>query len=384
MSLFAQALLGVCSVWTLAGLAASYRVSRRRLPELPEGLPPVSVLKPLCGADAGLERNLETFFVQDHGDYELVFGVEDQADPALAVVDTLRKRYPDVRVQVVVHGPATQSLAQAGINPKVRNLRGMLPHACHDLVVVSDSNVAAPPHYLRELVVTQLIDSMIGLVTNLFAGVGEDTLGAALENVQLNGFCASGTALPTLLGDSLVVGKSMLFRRSVIQELGGLERVKDVLAEDYVLGKTFQHAGYRVAIAPTILHNVTSKMTLKAFHDRHLRWGMLRWRLRPVAYLAELLASPLVLLPLALATLGPALGLAWCLAVSLLRDVGGWWLLRGFDRLWLPLVLSPLREVTILCTWFRGLFKRHIRWRNNRVRLGAGTLLFEPKPAKVG
>ncbi|MCB9585097.1 MAG: glycosyltransferase [Polyangiaceae bacterium] len=382
MTLVANIILGVCTAWTLAGLTATYRVSRKRVP-VPQKLPAVSVLKPLCGADAGLEKNLETFFLQDHPDFELVFGVEDTADPALLVVDTLRKRYPQVHVQVVVHGPSVVSLAQAGINPKVRNLRGMLPHAVHDLVLVSDSNVAAPPDYLGDLVATHESDPRIGLVTNLFAGVAEDTLGAALENVQLNGFCAGGTALPTLLGDSSVVGKSMLFRRSLVQELGGLERVKDVLAEDYVLGKTFQHAGYRVAIASTVLHNVTSKMSLKAFHERHLRWGMLRWRLRPVAYAAELFASPLVLLPLAMATLGPAVGLAWCVSVALLRDVGGWYLLRGAERLWLPLVLSPLREVCILFTWGRALFKRHLQWRNNRVRLGAGTLLFEPKSTKA-
>lgn len=382
MSLLSHALLGVCSAWTLAGLVATYRVSRKRQ-SVPAALPPVSVLKPLCGADAGLEQNLETFFLQDHPDFELVFGAEDPDDPALTVVNTLRNRYPGVRVQVIVHGTVTGSVTPAGINPKVRNLRGILPRAEHDLVVVSDSNVAAPPHYLSELVATHASDSRIGLVTNLFAGVAEDGLGAALENVQLNGFCAGGIALPTLLGDSAVVGKSMLFRRSLIHELGGLERVKDVLAEDYVLGKIFQHAGYRVAIAPTVLRNVTSKMSVKAFHERHLRWGMLRWRLRPVAYVAELLASPLVLLPLALATLGPALALTWLIAVLLLRDAGGWFLLRGFDRIWLPVLLSPLREVVVLFTWGRGLFKRHIQWRNNRVRLGAGTLLFEPKPSKA-
>ncbi|MCA9642446.1 MAG: glycosyltransferase, partial [Myxococcales bacterium] len=142
MTLVANIILGVCTAWTLAGLTATYRVSRKRVP-VPQKLPAVSVLKPLCGADAGLEKNLETFFLQDHPDFELVFGVEDTADPALLVVDTLRKRYPQVHVQVVVHGPSVVSLAQAGINPKVRNLRGMLPHAVHDLVLVSDSNVAA-------------------------------------------------------------------------------------------------------------------------------------------------------------------------------------------------------------------------------------------------
>ncbi len=406
MSVIANILVGLCSTWTVAGLAATHHVTRRRAaPTLPSNLSPasdaplpaISVLKPLCGADAGLERNLETFFTQDHHAFELVFGVEDPADPALEVVRALSERYPAVKVVVVVHGQPSpraahdrpqstehsseQSTAasRSGFNPKVRNLRGMLPHASHELVLISDSNVRAPAHYVSELAATYAADPALGIITNLFAGVGENTLGAALENVQLNGFCAAGSALPTLLGDPLVIGKSMLMPRSLLERLGGLERVKDVLAEDYVLGKTFQHAGYRVAIAPSVLSNVTSDMSLKAFHDRHLRWGMLRWRLRPPAYLLEILASPLWLLPLACWAYGLLPALVWCLSVTLLRDVGGWLLLRGRSRLWVPVLLGPLREVIIAATWARALFKRHIQWRNNRVRLGAGTLLFEAR-----
>lgn len=386
MSVIANTLIGLCSTWTLAGLAATHHVTRRRAAQRRPAaehpaLPAVSVLKPLCGADPGLERNLETFFTQDHPNYELVFGVEDPADPALRVVQALSERYPAVKIVVVVHGEAApgQPTARPGFNPKVRNLRGMLPRACHELVLISDSNVRAPSHYVSELAATYAADPELGIITNLFAGVGENTLGAALENVQLNGFCAAGSALPTLLGDPLVIGKSMLMPRSLLERLGGLERVKDVLAEDYVLGKTFQHAGYRVAIAPSVLGNVTSDMSVKAFHDRHLRWGMLRWRLRPPAYLLEALSSPLWLLPVASAAFGWLPALCWCLSVMLCRDVGGWLLLRGASRLWVPMLLAPLRELIIAVTWARALFKRHIQWRNNRVRLGTGTLLFQAR-----
>ena len=220
-------------------------------------------------------------------------------------------------------------------------------------------------------------------MTNLFAGSGENTLGAALENVQLNGFCAAGAALPTSLGDALVVGKSMLFSRSTFEKLGGFERVANVLAEDFVIGKMFQHAGYRVRIAPTVLENVTSCMSVSAFLQRHLRWSMLRWRLRPLAALCEPLTSPLALLPLAVLAWGTA-GVTWAVCLLMLRDVGGWIALRGWRRAWLPAALAPLRELCMLFVWARAPFKRHVVWRGNRVRIGAGTLLYATPAASNG
>jgi ceramide glucosyltransferase len=235
--------------------------------------------------------------------------------------------------------------------------------------------VRAPEGYLSEMVQTFNAEPRVGLVTNLFAGAGENSLGAALENVQLNGFCAAGAALPTLLGDALVVGKSMLFSRRKFEELGGFERVANVLAEDFVMGKMFQHAGLRVKIAKTVLDNVTAAMTFGGFMDRHLRWGMLRSRLRPAAYLLEPLTSPLLMLPFALVALGPS-GLIWAITLLALRDVGGWIALRGFSRAWIPVLLAPLRELMMFVVWLRAPFKRHVSWRGTRVRLGAGTLVY--------
>ncbi len=398
MTAIAFALIALCTTWTLLGIVAVIRATRgQRLPESllqavddvlrtgsltgrasaeragsARATPPVSILKPLCGADAGLEQNLESFFRQDYPSFELVFGLENPKDPAVAVVERLRERYPEVPAKLVVHAGGI------GINPKVDNLMGMLPHASHDLVLVSDSNVRAPAHYLSEMVDTLLADQKTGLVTNLFAGTGEDGLGSALENVQLNGFCAAGATLPTLLGDSLVIGKSMLFSQRVFHELGGFRRVCDVLAEDYVMGKMFQHGGYRVKIAPTVLDNVTRGMTLKGFMDRQLRWSMLRSRLRPAAQLLEPISSPLAMLPVAWFLMGPTGALTWTLTLLALRDVGGWVALRGWRNAWLPALLSPVRELAMLLVWARAPLKRHVTWRGHKVRLGAGTLVFAP------
>ncbi len=372
----AAALLALCTLWILLGLAAVLRATRsakrRRSAAQPEAAwPPVTVLKPLCGADPGLAENLRSFFAQDYPHYQLVMGVERPDDPAIRVVRELQQRYPEVCCKLIVHRGAR------GINPKVRNLRGMLPAAESDLLLISDSNVRAPAHYLREMVQTLRAGQRTGLVTNLFAGAGERSLGAALENVQLNGFCAAGATLPTALGDAAVVGKSMLFSRAQFERLGGFGRVADVLAEDFVIGKMFQHAGYRVRIAATVLDNVTTGMSLGAFLRRHLRWSMLRWRLRPLPALLEPVSSPLAMLPVAWWLFGPALALGWTSALWLVRDVGGWLALRGRGRAWLPALLSPLRDGAMLAVWLAGPLRRHVAWRGHRVRLGAGTLLFD-------
>jgi ceramide glucosyltransferase len=380
MTILAYLVMALSTAWIAVGLASVIRVTRsmrsRSRPSRAPQRPAVSILKPLCGADAELAKNIASFFEQDYPSFELVFGVQNADDPAISLVEELRRRHPAVPCKLVLHDGG------GGINPKVDNLLGMLPYAQHDFLLVSDSNIRAPRHYLSEMVDVLESDPSVGLVTNLFAGAGENTLGAALENVQLNGFCAAGSALPTLLGDSLVVGKSMLFSRREFHELGGFERVANVLAEDFVIGKMFQHAGRRVRIAPTVLDNVTSSMKVGAFLARHLRWGMLRWRLRPLASLLEPLTSPLAVLPLLLVLIGPV-AVTWALSLLMLRDVGGWIALRGWRRAWLPAVLAPARELLMLCVWFRAPFKRHVTWRGHRVRLGAGTLLFEV-PSRSG
>jgi ceramide glucosyltransferase len=379
MNAVCLALVLLTTAWTLLGAIAVVWVTRRSTAggaamDL-ENLRPVAILKPLSGADPSLAENLQSFFEQDHPRCEIVFGVEDANDPAIRVVERLMRRYPERPARLVVHSGGR------GTNPKVRNLRGMLPHAAHDLVLVSDSNIRVPRHYVTELVREYGAEERVGLVTNLIRGTDADGLGAALESVQLAGFCAAGVAGPSLVGEALVVGKSMLFSRAALGMLGGLEAVSNVLAEDYVMGKMFQHAGFTVRIAPTVVDNVTTGTTLDSFLARQRRWAMMRWRLRPVAYVLEPLTSPLAVLPAAWAVLGVS-ALAWASALLLLRDVGQWLVLGGKRRAWMPLLLSPIREATALFVWARAPFCRHVRWRGNRVRLSAGTVAYVAGPAE--
>jgi len=365
--------VGVCSLWNVAGWLALARATRppRCAAAQPE---PVSVLKPLNGADEDLYENLRSFFEQDLREFELVFGVTNANDLALPIVTRLQSEFPNVKCVVAIHEGGT------ALNPKVRNLLGMLPHAQHDLLLISDSNIRAPRHYVRELAVLHAAER-VGMVTNLFAGTRERTLGAALENVQLNGFVAAGSALPTLTGDAAVIGKSTLFSRSALERLGGLSRLSCVLAEDFVLGKMFQNAGQRVLIAPTVLESPNRDLSLRVAFARHLRWSMLRWRLRPAIALLEPLTSPLLMLPFAYGLFGHFAWL-WLLALLAVRDLGGWVLLRGWGRAWMPVVLGPLRELAAPAAWLIGMLKRHVTWRGQRLRLSAGTLLYAERAAE--
>jgi ceramide glucosyltransferase len=360
--------LAATTVWIVAGLGAVLALTRRR-PWLAVAPPPVTVLKPLCGSDPGLRENLESFFRQDHPHFELVFGVTDAADPALGVVRELTRKYPKVRTRTIVHA------GEGALNPKVDNLLGMLPHAQHELVLLSDSNVLAPRHYVREMASVYERERP-GLVTNLFVGIGERSLGAALENIGLSGFVAAGVGLPTALGDAVLVGKSVLFSRHELARLGGMRRFSDVLAEDFVMAQTFVHGGGKIVVAPTIIANVTGNMSVRATLARQLRWSMLRCRATPLAHWLEPVASPVALLPVAWWLMGPW-ALAWALVLLTLRDVGGWLALRGTASFHLPLLLSPLRELLALGVWCAAPLKRHVAWRGKRFRLGAGTLLYQ-------
>jgi ceramide glucosyltransferase len=364
---------GVVVLWSVLAVAALARVRARRS-RLPRSGESVSVLKPLAGVDQALDANLRGFFEQTHPSYEIVFGVQDPRDPALAVARRLKTEYPDVPCRIVVHD------AQ-GMNPKVGNLRAMLAAVHHDLVVISDSNVAVSPGWLNELA-AELEQPGVGLVFNPIAGVGERSLGATLENLQLCGPLAAGMAVPTeLFGHPTVVGKSMLFRRSVFERLGGFESVASVLAEDYVMGRMFKAAGFRVRMAPTPVRNVSETTSVHAFFARQVRWAMLRLRLQPVAYVLEPLTSPIAFALLTVALgLAPGVVLLWALLATLVRDALLMLLLRGPRGLGRALPLIPLRELLMLAVFVSAPLHRHVSWRGHRLRLSAGTRLYAEHP----
>lgn len=370
----------VLASWSALVVVAVVRLRLRAAPS-PQAFEPVSVLKPLCGLDPHLEANLRSFFEQDHPAYEIVFGAHS-GDPALRVAQALKDAHPHVTCRIVIH-------EATGMNPKVGNLRAMLGAVAHDWVVVSDANVRVSRRWLRELASVAAMPGT-GLVFNPIAGEFGPSLGAQLEALQLNTVVAAGCSVPTeLLGHPAVLGKSMLFRRSVFEVLGGFESVASVLAEDYVIGRMFGVAGYRVRIAPTPARNV-QRVSVRQFVSRQLRWAMMRARLQPLAFAVEPLLGPLPLLAFGAMfgqtslPLAAAAGLICSLRDAVLLD----WMRVDTDAAprqravsWVAGVLAAsllgaLREVLMIAVWLAAPFVRHVSWRGHRLRLSAGTRLY--------
>lgn len=263
--------------------------------------------------------------------------------------------------------------ARRGLNPKVRLLDFMARHARFDTLLVSDSNVRPGPSYLAAIVREQAGGDN-AMVSCLVAGVGENSAGAAMENLHLNTYVAPSIALTDAAGHACVIGKSMLFRRSDLARLGGFEPVRDVLAEDYLLGRAFQRAGGRITLSSQVAPVFNQRRTVREFVGRHLRWCQMRFRVSPVTYLLELLLNPTPAW-LALALVGPALLGAAGIAAKVLADAA---LSRRLTGRWnhpRALLLVPVKDLLLFAVWLAAMFRRRIQWRGNALLMGWGSKL---------
>ena len=351
----------------------------------------VTLLKPLCGVDNSLDSNLEGVARQTHSKLDVVFGLACTADAAYLHARRFRQRHPSLASRISI------GETSGCINPKValldRMTRGVIEEsqsaADRHWLVVSDSNVRLPPSYVAEAL-SHTADPEVGLVTHLVAGCGGDTWAAHCENLQLNvGIAPAVCAVRFLAGRTCVIGKSIFIRSDVLAALGGFQAVSQVLAEDYVLGRAVQRAGFRTVVAKQPVLAWHEGWTFGRFFNRHGRWAVMRRRISVPAYLLEPLLLPmpwLVLLLLANAQLQePVVNAKWIVAAMIgnmaLIAITSWRLTgrRISAEAW---AISPLREVLTLLIWMRGWFVRRIEWRGKLYRIGKDSAL-SPCPVPI-
>ena len=369
----AQVLLAAAAVGTavLALQLLALRRHFRRPPAVPAGRPGVSVLKPLCGVDDDLARNLEAFAALDWPAYEVLLGVRGLDDAAAPLARRLEARHPGRFRLVVQRG-------EPGLNPKVNQLITLAREARHGILVVSDSNVRVEPGYLAEIAAL-LEDPGVGLVTHAIAGVGERRLGSLFDHLHLAGFVAPGVvAAQALCGQDIVVGKSMAFRREDLAALGGFEVAKDVLAEDFVLGRMVsRRLGKRVALARRPIQNVSVSRGVGDFLARYGRWAVLHRTVTGRAvHLSQACLNPVLLGTAALAAAPSASTLAalggLCAAKAALDGACGRVLRPGGFTL-RQVALAPVKDLVYAAAWARGLVRSQVAWRGTRIRVLAGT-----------
>jgi ceramide glucosyltransferase len=353
----------------LSGVALLWVTRRRR--NLPEHTPPVTIYKPLKGMDEGLEENLRSFFRLDYPTYQLLFCVAAGDDPAVEIVERLLREFPEHDARLIVGCPPF------GLNPKVMSLAAMDRHRTHGVLLISDSNVRVRPSYLRETA-CYLAEPGVGLVSNLFVGVGEAQTGAILENLQLNGYIAGGVALASVFRVTCVVGKSMLIPVHALEAIGGFASVRNLLAEDQVIGVRIRKAGYSLRLSHHVIENINQARSFTWFLNRHSRWYKIRRQMVLPAFLMEPSAN-LATIGLVWALSGES-GIAWgglvlLVGLGMARDAFQTRWLRGTFPKLRHLMLSPVKDLLLLPVWFDALVNKRIQWRGHRFLIGRYTRL---------
>jgi ceramide glucosyltransferase len=326
-------------------------------------LEPISILKPLAGLDLDLERNLRTFFEQDYPAFEILSAVRNENDPAVKVVDTLRREYPKVPLRLVITGEPPYP------NAKVYSLSHMLEAAGNDLVVMSDSDIRVTPTFLRTIA-AEFQDKNIGVATCPYRAVPGPSLWSRLEATGMNtDFWGSALVARMLEGMRFAVGPTIAARRHVLEEIGGFERLKAYLAEDFVMGKFAAEAGHGVSLSSYVIEHHIGDATLRENVAHRLRWNRSTRRSRPAGYVGQIFTMPLPLALLVCAAsplLWPVLPLT-----AIVRALSAYTVSARVLRAKINWLLLPLEDLIGFCFWFAGFFGNTISWRGRRYRLFA-------------
>jgi ceramide glucosyltransferase len=368
------------TVYCLGVASALVHVRRRAHRREPDRFPAVSLLKPIKGLEENLETCLRSFFEQDYpGAIELVFASAYRDDPGMQVARRVAKDYPLVRARFVMTDE------NWGLNPKVSNLQGALAAAAHDLVLQTDANVFAPPSYLRDIV-SELLYEDASLLSSLVCGIGERSIGAALENLQLTAYVAPGCcAALKLVNIPCVIGKSILVRKSELRALGGLSLVKDSLAEDFLLGRHFENNGRKVLLSATPILNVNVDIPVERSLARHARWFKMRAVIHTPGFTADFFANPIAvaLLTLISASFERDLCFLFALLIAFKTVLDGVMVrvIRGVPMKAVHLAWVPVKDTLMFGVWLYAIFSRSVDWRGIRFRIGSDSQLLPDEGA---
>ncbi len=364
-------------ILSACGIASFLRARRQKdaaALHTESGLPPVSILKPLKGIDPHIWEAFCSHCEQDYPEFQLIFGVSDPGDPAIAVVRELQEKYPNRQIDLLV------CPRDLGTNRKLSTLAQMLPAARHEILLVNDSDIRVAPDYLRR-VIAPLRDDAVGMVTCLYRGISARTVGSRLEALGISTDFVLGVLSARLIEKGLHfgLGSTLAFRRADLEVVGGFEAMADYLADDYELGNRIAALGKRVELSEVVVDTFLPAYSLRQFLDHQLRWARSVRGARSWGYLGLLLTFGV---PWALAMLLAARGATWggllfiatagarifvglTSAESVLGDKGA---LEDFFLLLVRDLFAPI-------VWAMGLVGNRIVWRGDTFFLREGRLV---------
>jgi ceramide glucosyltransferase len=334
----------------------------------------VTILKPLKGTDPEMYESFRSHCLQDYPEYEIIFGVSDSDDPAIHLVKQLKAEFSQRAIRLMV------CPERLGANVKVSNLAQMVGEARHEYVIVNDSDIRVEPDYLRR-VLAPLSDAKVGLVTCLYRGVANSSVGSRLESLGIStDFCAGVLAAQTVEnGMRFGLGSTLAFRQRDLRMIGGFEAFADDLADDYQIGSRISALGLKVKLSDVVVETFLPRYTLRGFADHQLRWARTVRDSRFWGYVG----------------LGLTFGLPWAMLLLLVAHGAGWaWGLLAATlamRISVAVVVGklvlhdrqvvaslawiPLRDMFALLVWIVSFAGHTVAWRGDRFRLENGKLV---------
>ena len=356
------------AIWAARGFV-------RASPPSPPGIcPPITILKPLHGAEPSLYANLASFCNQDYAaPFQIVFGIADSADAAAAVVRRLVDEFPG-RDLTLVANPRRH-----GSNAKVSNLINMQAEAQHEVLVIADSDIAVSNNYLTS-VAASLGQPQVGLVTCLYRGIGSTGLWSHLAAAGIDYQFLPNVLVGLKLGlASPCFGSTIALTKTTLAKLRGLQSVADQLADDYGLGMATRRAGRKVAIPPFTVTHVCAERSLRELLLHEIRWARTIRAMDPVGFagLAITYAVPLALIGLMLGGLTPAavvVAAALGCRFALQAELNRLFQLRNAIS-WEMSLLGPIRDILSFVIFVVSFFGRRVEWRGNVYDVSADNTL---------
>lgn len=356
-------LAGCTTAYACLSLWAWFRCERRnqhpRADVNDQASRPVSVLKPLHGAEPGLYENLKGFCKQTHPHYEILFGVRDPEDPAIAVVQRLQREFPE-RAMALVIDPTVH-----GANLKVSNLINLLAQARYDWLVLADADISVAPDHLAR-VTAPLNDPGVGIVTCLYHGVAGDGWTARLGRLFIDDWFAPSVRLAHAFGSTrFAFGSTIAVRRDTLNAIGGLSALKDTLADDFWLGERSRQQGLRTVLSDVVVGTQVNENQLSQLWSHEMRWLRTIRAISPAGFTFSFVCYSWPLLVLAL-LLSPTLPCLIVAALGVLARLWRYlvsWPSTARSNRWQDLWLTPFRDTLLLLEWAGALVHWRVDWR---------------------
>jgi ceramide glucosyltransferase len=339
--------------------------------------PPVSLLKPVHGVDFGSVENFESFCRQNYPDYEILFAVNDDSDPAVPLIREVAARFPERNIRLISGAP------QIGTNKKVNNLIELLRAARHEIIVLTDGDVRVLPNFLRE-VVAPFADPKIGAVTSFYRGIAQKNLAAELEAIgAASDFFAGVLVAEWMEGMSFALGASIATTKQWVVRMGSFQAIADMHSDDYELGHRIAKAGGKVMLSHELVWTMYPAQSASGFWNHQVRWSRTVRLCRPLSYLGLIFTHGLPW-AVAAALVAPTAKVAavYLLTYLMLRLVMAWIVgvrVSGDESVRKKLWLIPFRDAIYFVVWLASFTSNKIHWGEEQFTMREGRMTPIPR-----